>query len=97
MTMLEQVPDLPIEVPASPDLPFRLRCDGAPAGKLRLLRRQALPDLSDGAEDRLVQFSQDVHRPNAIGTLRTTIVIPFRSSTRRFIPHLTNRTWPDAQ
>ena len=60
MTMLEQVPDLPIEVPSPPDLPFRLRCDGAPAGKLRLLRRQALADLSDGAEDRLVQFRQDV-------------------------------------
>ena len=31
--MLEQVPDLPIEVPSPPDLPLRLRCDGAPAGE----------------------------------------------------------------
>jgi hypothetical protein len=60
MTMLEQVPDFPIEVPSPPDLPFRLRCDGAPAGELRLLRRQALADLSDGTKDRLVQFRQDV-------------------------------------
>ena len=60
MTMLEQIPDLPIEVPAPPDLPFRLRCDGAPAGEFRLLRRQALADLSDGTKDRLVQFRQDV-------------------------------------
>ena len=62
MTMLEQVPNFPIEVPSSPDLRFRLRCDGAPAGELRLLRRQALADLSDGTEDRLVQFRQDVER-----------------------------------
>ena len=49
VTMLEQVPGLPIEVPSPPDLPFRLRCDGAPAGERRLLRGQALADLSDGA------------------------------------------------
>jgi hypothetical protein len=60
MTMLEQVPDFPIEVPSPPDLPFRLRCDGAPARELRLLRVQALADLSDGTEDCLVQFRQDV-------------------------------------
>src|SRR6516165_11353895 len=60
MTMLEQVPDFPIEVPPPPDLLFRLRCDRAATGKLRLLRRQALADLSDGTEDRLIQFRQDV-------------------------------------
>src|SRR3954449_4064330 len=60
MTMLEQVPDSPIEVPSPPDLPFRLRRDGAPEGERRLLRGQALAHLSDGTEDRLVQFRQDV-------------------------------------
>jgi hypothetical protein len=64
MTMLEQVADLPIEVPAPSGLPSRLRRDRAPAGELRLLRRQALADLSHGAEDRLVQFRQDVEPAN---------------------------------
>src|SRR3954454_22449412 len=60
MTMLEQVADLPIEVPSPPDLPFRFRRDGTPAGERRLLRRQALAGLSDGTEDYLVQFREDV-------------------------------------
>ena len=58
--MLEQVPDLPLQVPAPPGLPFRLRRAGPPARELRLLRRQVLADLSDGAEDGLVQLRQDV-------------------------------------
>src|SRR5690349_3158286 len=60
MTMLEQVPDFPIEVPAPPDLLFRLRRDRTATGELRLLRRQALANRSDGTEDRLVQVRQDV-------------------------------------
>jgi hypothetical protein len=64
MTMLEQVPDFPIEVPPPPDLPFRFRRDGTPAGELRLLRRQALAGLSDGTEDCLVQFREDVEPAN---------------------------------
>ena len=32
MAMLEQVPHLPLQVPAPPGLPFRLRCAGAPRG-----------------------------------------------------------------
>src|ERR1700722_3713105 len=54
MTMLEQVPDLPIEVPAPPDRPFRLRGDGAAAGELRLQRRQDVEPadlMLHGAED----------------------------------------------
>src|SRR5512135_3496351 len=60
MTMLEQVPDFPLQVSSPPDLPFRLRRAGAPAGKLRLLHGQVLADLSDGAEDGLVPLRQDV-------------------------------------
>src|SRR5207249_1389130 len=44
MTMLEQVPDFPLQVPAPPGLPLRLRRAGAPAGQLRLLRGQVLAD-----------------------------------------------------
>jgi hypothetical protein len=40
---------------------------------------------------------QELHHPNAIGALRTTMVIPFRSTARRFIPHLSNRSWPEGQ
>ena len=47
-------------MPAPPGLPLRLRRDGPPAGELRLLRGQVLADLSDGAEDGLVQLRQDV-------------------------------------
>src|SRR5690606_39059837 len=50
-----------------------------------------------GLVDRQRRLAQVVHRPNAIETLRTIVVIPFRSSARRFIPHLSNRSWPDAQ
>jgi hypothetical protein len=50
-----------------------------------------------GFQDGLGQVAQEVHRPNAIGALRTTVVIPFRSTTRRFIPHLSNRSWPEGQ
>src|SRR5437016_1425022 len=64
MTMLKQIPDLPLQVSSPPDLPLRLRRDGAPAGELRLLRGQALADLSDGAEDGLVQLRQDVEATN---------------------------------
>src|SRR5262249_7695801 len=53
-------PTLPCQVPAPPGLPFRLRCAGAPARKLRLLRGQAFADPSDGAEDGLVQLGEDV-------------------------------------
>ena len=60
MTMLEQVADFPLQVPASPGLSLGLRRGGAPPGKLRLLRRQVLADLSDGAEDGFVQLRQDV-------------------------------------
>ena len=60
MAMLEQVPDLPLQMPASPGLPSRLRCAGAPARQLRLLRGQVLADPSDGAEDGLVQLRQDM-------------------------------------
>src|SRR5439155_580827 len=60
MTMLEQVTDFPLQVPASPDLLFRLRCAGPPARKLRLLRGQVLADLSDSAQDGLVQVRQDM-------------------------------------
>jgi hypothetical protein len=56
MTMREQVPDFPLQVPTPPGLPLRLRRAGAPAGKRRLLRGQVLADLSEGAEDGLVQF-----------------------------------------
>src|SRR5512135_3300596 len=55
------------------------------------------PHPPHGVQDQLVDILDHVHRANAIGTLRTTIVIPFRSSTRRFIPHLSNRSWPDAE
>src|SRR5512135_393469 len=58
---------------------------------------QFLLGVAVGLEDRLGCLAEVVHRPNAIGALRTTIVIPFRSSTRRFIPHLANRSWPDAE
>jgi hypothetical protein len=51
-------------VPPPPDLPFRFRRDGTPAGELRLLRRQALAGLSDGTEDRLVQVREDVEPAN---------------------------------
>ena len=47
-------------------LPLRLRRAGPPTGKLRLLRRQVLADLSDGAEDGLVQLSQDVEATNLV-------------------------------
>src|SRR4051812_46801793 len=60
MTMLEQVADLPIQVSPPPGCPLRLRRDGAPAGEFRLLCGQALADPSDGAEDGLVQFRQNV-------------------------------------
>src|SRR5262249_31089193 len=60
MAMLEQVPHLLLQMPASPGLPFRLRCAGAPARQLRLLRGQLLADPSDGAEDGLVQLRQDM-------------------------------------
>jgi hypothetical protein len=50
-----------------------------------------------GLQHGLGHVAEEVHRPNAIDTLRTTIVIPFRSSTRRFIPHLSNRSWLDAE
>src|SRR5947209_183065 len=56
MTILEQVADFPLQVPASPGLSLRLRRGGASRGKLRLLRGQVLADLSDGAEDGLVQL-----------------------------------------
>ncbi len=60
MTMLEQVSDFPLQVPASPGLSLRLRRAGASAGKLRLLRGQMLAHVSDGAEHGLVQLRQDV-------------------------------------
>src|SRR4051812_2569890 len=60
MAMLEQLGDLPVQVPSAPGLSLRLRRAGAPAGKLRLLRGQLLADLSDGAEDGLVELRQDV-------------------------------------
>ncbi len=58
--MLEQIPDLPIELPSPPDLPLRLRCDGPPAGSFGFCVARRLADLSDGTKDRLVQFRQDV-------------------------------------
>ncbi len=50
-----------------------------------------------GFEDRPGQVAEEMHHPNAIGALRTTIVIPFRSTTRRLIPHLSNGSWPEGQ
>src|SRR6516165_2666079 len=66
MTMLEQVADLPLQVPASPGLPLRLQCAGPPARELRLLRGQVLADRSDGMEDGLVQLGQDVEATNLV-------------------------------
>ena len=60
-------------------------------------RCHVLAEFRQRVQDRLGDLLKDVHRANAIGTLRATIVIPFRSSTRRFIPHLSNRSWPDAE
>ncbi len=47
MAMLEQVPDLPLQMPASPGLPSRLRCAGGPRGSsgccaARCLRTRAM-------------------------------------------------------
>jgi hypothetical protein len=50
-----------------------------------------------GLQDGLGHVAEVMHRPNAIGALRTTMVIPFRSTARRFIPHLSNRSWPEGQ
>jgi hypothetical protein len=50
-----------------------------------------------GLVDRRGGLAEVVHHPNAIGASRTTVVIPFRSTTRRFIPHLSNRSWPEGQ
>src|SRR6516165_592571 len=66
MTMLEQVADLPLQVPASPGLPLRLQCAGPPARELRLLRGQVLADRSDGVEDGLGQLGQDVTATNLV-------------------------------
>jgi hypothetical protein len=95
MTMLEQVADLPLQAPASADLPLRLRCAGPSPSELRLLRRQALADRSDGVEDGLVQLRQDVeatdlvldraedleNRPRV--QVRTVVVIPRRVNRRQ--------------
>ena len=64
--MLEQVPDLPPQALPLAGLPLRRRRAGPPAGELRLLRRQVLADLSDGAEDGLVQLGQDVEATNLV-------------------------------
>jgi hypothetical protein len=40
----------------------------------------------------LLKVALQVHHPNAIGTLRSTIVIPFRSTTRRFLPRLSKQS-----
>src|SRR5439155_6358041 len=66
MTMLEQVADFSLQVPASPGRSLCLRRAGAPAGELRLLRGQVLADLSDSAEDGLVQLRQDVEATNLV-------------------------------
>src|SRR5215470_7876145 len=66
MTMLEQVADLPLEVPASPGLPLRRRRARPPARELRLLRGQVLADRSDGVEDSLVQLGQDVEATHLV-------------------------------
>src|SRR6516164_5881108 len=66
MTMLEQVADLPLQVPASPGLPPRLWCAGPPARQLRLLRGQVLADRSDRVENGLVQLGQDVEATNLV-------------------------------
>ena len=60
-------------------------------------RCHLLAEFRQRVQDQLVDVLDDVHHPNAIGALRTTIVIPFRSTTRRFIPHLSNRSWPEGQ
>jgi hypothetical protein len=64
--MLEQVADLPLQVPASPGLSLRLGCAGPPARELRLLRGQVLADRSDGVEDGPVQLGQDVEATNLV-------------------------------
>src|SRR5690349_2744153 len=66
MTMLEQVSDLPFQVPAPPGLPLRLRRAGPPARELRLLRGQVLADLSDGVEDGLIQLGQVVEATDLV-------------------------------
>jgi DHA2 family multidrug resistance protein len=88
---------------------FFLQRTGDPARSLQL-GVQALDDLRQQQAASLAYF--DVfwlgavlaaacvllvpYHPNAIGTLRTALVIPFRSTTRRFISHLAKRSWPDA-
>jgi putative transposase len=40
----------------------------------------------------LVSIPPQVHHPNAIGALRMTLVIPFRSTVRRFTPRLPHQS-----
>src|SRR5947209_480615 len=97
VAVLEQITDLLFDpLLAAGGTPGGPRAGTAPP-QLGGVGRQAFAELGHGTEDRLGEFLEDVHHPNAIGTLRRIIVIPFRSMTRRFISHLSNRSWPEGQ